>query len=242
MKRSMTGVGKITGALAIAGGMIMMAALPAVAAAPNEAYAASATGLISAAPIGLATFPTGTSPVTLANANIAGLLTTGVVTDKAGPTSASSRVADVEAPLTKLAWLGATVVESSCSFNTTTGTVSGGASITGGAVHIISFPTIKLPVHPARNTTISVPGIATITLNYHTTAPDGTLTVTAIDVSLVHSTQTLTLGTSVCNKASLSPVPMLPGKTLPLTLGGLGVLLIGGVGYRVTRRRFAAAA
>jgi hypothetical protein len=243
MKRSMPGVAKITGALALAGGMVMMAALPAAAAAPNEAYAASATGLISASPIGLASYPTGTSPVTLGNANIAGLLTTGIVTDTAGSTSASSTVADPSARLTRVSTLSATTVASSCSFNTTTGTVSGTSSITDGAVRVLGLPARTLASNPAPNTTVSVPGIATITLNRQTTASDGTLTVSAIYVSLLHRAQTLTLATSVCNKAKLVPVPILPGKSLPLSLAGLTVLLIGGVGYRVTRRsRLAAAA
>ncbi len=53
--------------------------------------------------------------------------------------------------------------------------------------------------------------------------------MTAIFVSLLGSTQTLSLGVSVCNTADLAPVPMVPGKALPFALGGLGVLLIGGV-------------
>jgi hypothetical protein len=242
MKRGMTGILKITGSLAVAGGMIVMAAMPAVAAAPNEAYAAGATGLISASPIGLATFP-GTSPVTVAHANIAGLLTTGIATDTAGPTSASSTVADVSAILTTVATLAATTVSSSCTFNTTTGAVSGTATLADGTVTVAKLPVIHLVAHPARNTTVSVPGIATITLNKHSTATDGTLTVTAIYVSLLGSTQTLSLGVSVCNAADLTPVPMMPSKAMPFALGGLGVLLIAGVSYGVARRnRFAPAA
>jgi hypothetical protein len=242
MKRGMTGIVKIAGSLAMAGGLIAMAAMPASAASPNRAYGAAATGLISAPPIGEATYP-GTSPVTVANANIAGLLTTGVVTDTAGPTSGSSTVASVSATLSTLATLGATAVTSSCTFNTTTGTVSGTASITGGAVHVLGLPVITLAANPGKNTSVSVPTIATITLNKQTTAADGTLTVTAIYVSLLGSTQTLSLGVSVCNAANLAPVPMVPGKAMPFALGGLGVLLIGGVAYRTTRRgRFTTAA
>ena len=48
---------------------------------------------------------------------------------------------------------------------------------------------IHLAAHPARNTTVSVPGVATIVLNKHSTASDGTLTVTAIYVSLLGSTR-----------------------------------------------------
>jgi hypothetical protein len=242
MKRSRTGVAKITGALALAGGMIMMAALPAVAAAPNEAYAAFAAGPIHAGPIGLATFPTGTHVVTLPHANIPGLLTTGFAVDKAGSISASSKVKDIKARLTKRTTLRAKEVSSSCKFWPRSGTVFGTAKITYGAVRSLGFPTIPLPWYPAPNTTVSVPGVGTITLNRQTTAADGTLTVTAIYASLRHGKQILRIATSVCNAAKLRPVPMLPGKTLPLTLGGLGVLLIGGMGYRVTRRRFAAAA
>jgi hypothetical protein len=243
MKMGRTGILKITGSLAVAGGMIMLAAMPAAAAAPNEGYAASATGLISASPLGLATYPTGTSPVTVAHANIAGLLTTGVATDTAGPTSASSTVASVSATLSRLATLGATAVDSSCTFNTMTGAVSGTASLTDAAVHVLGIPAITLAAHPARNTTVSVPGVATLTLNKQSTATDGTLTVTAIYVSLLHRTQTLSLGVSVCNAADLAPVPVLPSKAMPFALGGLGVLLIAGVSYRVARRnRFAPAA
>ena len=56
-------------------------------------------------------------------------------------------------------------------------------------------------------------------------------------MSLLGSTQTLTLATSVCNAASLAPVPILPGKTLEFTLGGLGVLLLAGVSYQMSRRK-----
>jgi hypothetical protein len=242
MKRGMTGIVKIAGSLAMAGGLIAMAAMPASAASPNRSYGAAATGLISASPIGEATYP-GTSPVTVANANIAGLLTTGVVTDAAGPTSGSSTVASVSATLSALATLGATAVTSSCTFDTTTGTVSGTAGITDGAVHVLGLPVITLSASPAKNTSVSVPGVATITLNKQTTAGDGTLTVTAIYVSLLGSTQTLSLGVSVCNAANLAPVPMVPSKAMPFALGGLGVLLIGGVAYRTTRRgRFTTAA
>ena len=66
---------------------------------------------------------------------------------------------------------------------------------------------------------VTVPGIATITINRQTTAADGTLTVDAVFMQLLRSTQTITLGTSVCNAASLAPVPVLPGLALPIGLG-----------------------
>jgi hypothetical protein len=240
MRFTMHRIGRTAGALALAGGVLVATALPAAAASPNKAYGAAATGLISQSPLGEADFP-GTSPVTLLNANIAGLLTTGIVTDTAGPTSASSVVNKVSAGLGKLVSLTAASVRSSCSFNTNTGLVSGTATIIKGAVGGV-LP-ITLASHPAKNTTVSVPGIATLTLNKHTTALDGTLTVTAIYVSLVGSTQTLSLGVSVCNAANLAPVPILPGRSAQIALGAVVLLALIGLGYQIsTRRRRAAAA
>jgi hypothetical protein len=39
------------------------------------------------------------------------------------------------------------------------------------------------------------------------------------------------------NTVILAPVPILPGKTLEISLGGLTVLLTGGAGYQRSRRR-----
>jgi hypothetical protein len=222
------------GTVTAAGGLILSAALPAAAASPNRAYAASASGVVSISPLGEATFP-GTSPVSIANANIAGLLTTGVATATAGPASASETINNIGATLSALAGLTATSVTSSCSLNTNTGVVSGTATITNGAV-ATRLRTITLAANPSVNQTVRVLGIARITLNRQTTAADGTLTVTAIFISLLGSTQTLSIGTSVCNAASLAPVPVLPGMALPLTMGGLA-LAAAVVTVRTLRRR-----
>jgi hypothetical protein len=241
MNTKINGIVKAAASLAPASGVLAMTTSPAFAASPNEAFGAAATGLISASPIGLATSP-GTSPVTVANANILGLLTTGVVTDTADATDASSTINNITATLTALAGLTATSVMSSCSFNTDTGTVSGTASITDGVVSIPLGP-IVLAANPAPNTVVSgLAGIATVTLNQQSTAADGTLTVNAIAISLIGSTQTLTLGTSVCNASDLSPVSLMPGMAMPIGLGTLGLLALGGVGYYFnTRRRVATA-
>ena len=157
MKGTMKGAVRLASSLAVAGGLLVAAALPAAAASPNRSNAAQATGLISAGPLAQATYP-GTSPVTVAHANIAGLLTTGVIRDTAGPTSASTRVANPAATLTGRAGLTATAVTSSCSFNTNTGAVTGTATITNGRVTIAGVPTTTLAANPAPNTTITVPG------------------------------------------------------------------------------------
>ncbi len=127
--------------------------------------------------------------------------------------------------------LTATAVTSSCSFDPNTATVSGTSGIVNGDVSTLGLP-IRLASNAAPNTTVTVPGVATITLNRQTTAGDGTLTVDAVYVQLANSAQTLTLGTSVCNAASLAPVPVLPGMALPIGLGALAVLMLGGVATR----------
>ena len=237
MRRTMRGAVRLASSLAVAGGLLVAAALPAAAASPNSSSAAQATGPISAGPLGQATFP-GTSPVTVAHADIAGLLTTGASTATSGATSGSASVANLLATLNFRTGLTATAATSSCRFNTNTGAVTGTTTITDGRVTVAGVPTTPLAINPFPNTTLNLPGIATVTMNRQTQAGDGTLTVTAIYVSWVGSTQTLALGTSVCNAANLVPVPILPGKTLEITLGGLGVLLLlGGVGYRTSRRR-----
>jgi hypothetical protein len=241
MNGKINGLIKAVASISLAGGILAAAAGPAAAASPNEAYGAAATGLINVSPLGLATFP-GTSPVTVANVNIAGLLTTGIVTDTADATSASSTIANVAVNLSALATLRAAAVTSSCSFNANTGTVTGTSAITRGRVLLLGGLPIFLNAAAPPNTTVSVPGVATITLNRQTTAGDGTLTVDAIYVNLLNSTQTLTIGTSVCNAASLAPVPVLPGMALPIGLGAIALLGLGGVGYQVSRRRRAAAA
>src|ERR1700678_2084782 len=133
MTRAFPGAIRIASALALAGALSVIAMMPASAASPNEAYAAETTGLISTPPIGLATFP-GTSAVTLANANIAGLLTTGVLTDETDATDASSTIASVVATLTSLVTLSATDIASSCTFNPNTDTVSGMTVISSGQI------------------------------------------------------------------------------------------------------------
>lgn len=237
------GLIKLTASVSLACGIAAAVASPALAASPNEAYGAAATGVITVAPVGLATYPstlTTPSSVTVANADIAGLLTTGVVTDTATATSASSTIANPRAGLTALVRLTATAVTSRCSLDTSTGTVSGSASIARGRINAV-VP-IALAANPAPNTGITVPGIATITLNRQTVDPsDGTLTVDAVFIKLLGSTQTLTLATSVCNAASLAPAPALPGMALPIGAGLAGLLGLGGVGYFLSRRRRIAA-
>lgn len=233
MNRKMNGFVKAVASISLAGGILAAAAGPAFAAAPNESDGAAATGLITLAPVAVAS-SSGTSPVTVASLNVANLISAGIITDTANGTSASSTIANLSVGLTGLA-LTADAVTSSCSFNTDTSTVSGTASITNGSV--AGLVPIALAVNPAPNTTINIPLVGTIVLNQQTTAVDGTLTVNAIAITLLGGTQTLTIGTSVCNAATLAPVSILPGMATPIGLGTLGLLALGGTAYYFSRRR-----
>ena len=204
------GLVKAAASASLVAGAIMATAGPAAAAGPNTSDGAAATGLITLAPVAPASFP-GTSPASVANLNVAGLITTGLITDTADT--------------------------SSCTFDTNTGDVTGTSSIADGHVNLAGIPLLTLAANAAPNTTVNVPGVATLTLNRQVTAADGTLTVDAIYVNLLNGTQTLTIGTSTCNAASVAPVPVLPGMALPIGLGALGLLGLGGVGFVVARRR-----
>jgi hypothetical protein len=231
------GLVKVTASLSLACGIAAAAAAPALAASPNEAYAALATGAISIGPLDEATYP-GTSPVSVSSDSIAGLLTAGLLTDTAGPASASSTLANVGVTAALVTVLSATAVSSSCTFDTTSGTVSGTASIAGlslaGGV-ATDYSNLTAPV------SLSVPLVANITLDHQTTAADGTLTVDAIYVSLIGSTQTLSIGTSVCNTATVAGAPALPGMATPIGASLAGLVGFGGIGYFLNRRRRIAA-
>lgn len=201
------------GVLAAAGG-IVATALPAAAASPNEAYAASAFGLINHGPIAEATFP-GTSPVAQRFGNIFSLLSAGRIHDQADATSASSVVSAANA--TRLGGLNLTdlAVASQCSSDGKT--VSGGTLIFWGKIRGHSGP-IRLPAFPAPNTRYSLPYGARVTLNKQSTAEDGTLTVTAIYASLRGGAEHLSIGVSVCNTADLTPPTPTPTPTVTPTV------------------------
>jgi hypothetical protein len=240
MNQMKSGIVKTAASMAVAGGLIMASALPAAAAPPNRAYGVSATGLIGVREAAEATYP-GSSPVTVAHANLGGLLSTGTITDRSGPGRNSSRVAAPAVTLSRQARLQASMVRSSCTFNTNTGMVRGSAGMANGQIQLLHRRLAIFAASPMPNTIITVRRIGKVTLNRQTTAKDGTLTVTAIYIALIGKRQTLSLGTSVCNQASLAPVPILAGKATGITLAGLGLLLAGSLGYQVSKRRRAAA-
>jgi hypothetical protein len=222
----------VGGSVAVVGCLVFALSAPASAASPNTATGLAATGLITAGPFAQSTFP-GTSPSTLVGINVPGLVTTGVVNTAATNVAAAASVNGTAITLSAIASLTADAITSSCVYDPNTNTVTGASALTGAAFTVLGIPT-ALAANPAPNTVVGIPGIATITLNRQTTAGDGTLTVDALAVSLIGSTQTITISTSLCNQADLAPVPMMPA---PVAAGALAAFVVGGTGLQLRRRR-----
>ena len=231
MNRMIRGAAGLAGPLALVSGVLAVAGVlvatapPAAASAPvNESYALNAVGHFSAQMVGEATY-SGGSPVILPNADTAGMLSTGVITDTASGVSASSRIPALTVTLPAHGSLHAAAVSSSCSFDRKTGVVTGHGTVTGGQITRPGAPAISLPSSPAPNTRIIIPGLAVVILNRQYTGPAGTLTVEALRVRMLRGHhQKLVFATSVCVRADLAATPPVNGRIVRLTLGGAGLL------------------
>jgi len=243
MNRMTSGAVKVAGSGVLAACLAAAGALPAAAGTPtNESYAVNAAGRFSVdALAGEASYANG-SPVILPNADAAGLLSTGIITDAAGPSSASAKMPALAVTLPLRTALRATAISSSCAFNSRTGAVSGSARLVGARIFKAGRRTVRLPANPAPNTRMVVPGVAVIILNRQFTSRSGSLTAQALHLRMLRGRQKLILATSVCIAADLAPAPALGGRAMRLTLGGLGLLLLGGVAYQLSKRRKLAAA
>ena len=238
MNRMIRGAAGLSGPLVLAAALLAATAPPAAASAPvNQSYALNAVGHFSAQMIGQATY-SGGSPVILPNADNAGLLHTGIITDSAGAVSASSRIPALSVVLPARGSLRAAAVSSSCSFNRKTGVVTGQGRVTGGRVTRPGGRPVILPASAAPNTRIVIPGLAVIILNRQYTGPAGTLTAEALRVRMLRGhRQKLVFATSVCVKADMAAAAPVNGETMRLALGGAGLLVLGGIAYLLTRRR-----
>ena len=239
MNRMIRGAAGLAGPLALVAGLLAATAPPAAASAPvNQSYALNAVGHFSAQMVGQATY-SGGSPVILPNADTAGILRTGIITDTAGAVSASSRIPALSVVLPDRGSLRASAVSSSCSYNRKTGVVTARSSVTGGRLTRPGGKPMTLPSSPAPNTRIVVRGLAVIILNRQYTGPRGTLTAEALWVRMRHGHhhQKLVFATSVCVRGDLAATPPVNGRLIRLTLGGLGLLVLGGIAYALSRRR-----
>jgi hypothetical protein len=206
MKHTWKGaVAATAGVLAISGGMVAAAVLPASASSPfNEAYASQAFGLIHSAPSAVAQFP-GDSPVTEPFSAIPGLLLTGPIDDQASADSASSVLTGVFATHVGKMDLTAEGVAAECGTNDDVAT--GNAIILGGKIAGLHGP-IMLPFHPLPNTRIAVPDGVVLTLNRQFRIDDGTvLIVQAIHASMLGGGEVMNIGAVGCNDGDLTATP-----------------------------------
>jgi hypothetical protein len=179
---------------------VALAASPAAAAAPNFATGLKIAGIVPTEPFVVSTFPDGSSNVAT-SVSLSGLFTTGTVDTAAGPTSAGATVNHLVLVFTAHAGLNATSLSSACSYDPGTGVVRGDSQILGA---IMVGADIAIPVHPAPNTILVIPGVATLTLNRQQLAPDGTLIVDALTASIFGGLETVTVGRSACDNDVLA--------------------------------------
>jgi len=236
MNRMLSSAVRAAGCVGLVAGTAVAGAAPAAAAAPtNQSYAVYATGRLSTQPVGVASYAGG-SPVVLPNADAAGLLGTGLITDSAGPASAASSIPGLAVTMPGQAVLRATLASSSCRFDAKARKVSGASRIDQGRITQAGHAPIALPASAAPNTRIVIPRVAVILLNRQFTGARGVLTVQAVRIRLLGHHQKLILATSVCAAANLTPSPAASSAASWLAAGALGLLLLGGLGYLLTRR------
>jgi hypothetical protein len=126
-----------------------------------------------------------------------------------------------------------------------TASSSGGA--TGAATLVnarITDPTgsitlLTLPVSPAPDSGLGLPGIVTLTLNQQPPVGPGQITVTSLDLTVlsgVNSGARVSLGTVTCGpNAQTPPIPIISSAGLPFAGGA--VLALGVLLWLVRRRR-----
>ncbi|MCG5446545.1 hypothetical protein NIE79_005245 [Micromonospora sp. NIE79] len=142
--------------------------------------------------------------------------------------------------------LVADAIYSSCTA-TSSPSATGTASLVNARIvsTILGIETtlLALPVNPAPNTGLSIPGLIDLTLNGQSSSGVGQLTVTALNLTALGGALAgVTIGTSSCGANAVAPpIPVIPLAGAPLALG-LGALVAGTTGgISLLRRRRAAA-
>lgn len=229
---------RATAAAGSAAALMVLLAAPASAApgaANSSAYAISANvlNIVTVAPTPVSTFPSGVDHTLVSlNAPLLGTAVLNAITDgdANGNSSATGSAASVALlPVTgALAAVTADVISATCTADGTT--ESGSATLTNAKIG-----TTALAASPGPNTNVSVPGVATVTLNEQTTA-GGVLTVNAIHIQLGTNGA---LGDIIIGHAVCGPnTPVLGSPILTsefyVGFGALGILALGA--YLVRRR------
>lgn len=229
-------VARLAGVTSLLAVIAIGLASPASAAAGDtSSFGIRGDGLLTFGPFAASAFPEGPATDDAANGNVAGLITTGVLSTTAHVGGASSTVNDLNVTLSDITTLTARTVSSQCTVDPITGGVSGDTTIVDGVITTFALAPITLNSSPAPDTEITVvdPAVASVVLNRQTTNPDdGTLTVDAIFITLLDG-QTITIASSSCTPSGDSAIPMASGTGLALAGGLLGILILG---YVIRRR------
>lgn len=179
----------------------LLMASSALAAEGTEESTSSAFGLSATGPVTIEPTPSATSldekkQRSVATATAAGSITARALNAQAPQaSSARSSVADLKV---QAAQLTASAVRAQCSDG------AGSASIANA-----ELGGVPLDVSPPANTEISVPGVGTLVLNKQTENADGSLTVTAVHLS-VGGTQTIDVASATCGQSFGNPSPPMP--------------------------------
>jgi hypothetical protein len=159
----------------------------------NSAFALSAAGLLKIDPIPAVDDVDGFSQKSVAKFALpGGAVTADALNGQAGAGRARSSILDVSVNLSKLTGmvatpvLTATAIEAKCDGDKVSSSLAK-ASIGGKALDVAG---------PA-NTTVGVPGLASVTLNKQTKNTDGSVTVTAIEIN-VDGIQKVDLASVTC--------------------------------------------
>ena len=229
----------------VALGGLLCTALPAHAAltAPQaNAFVASATAignLVAVPPTPNSTYPSG------GTSTVVGLAVGALATDATltATTSGDPATGDANASATVenlgVTLPGATVsltgINSTCT--ATPAGATGSGVIASGSVKLPILPAITLKANAAPNTKVSIPGIASVTLNEQTTDANGVLTVNAVHITLLGGTgANVIIGHAQCGGAPASNVNPTPMISAPVAAGAGATAVVGGV-VMVGRRR-----
>ncbi|GAA2993954.1 choice-of-anchor P family protein [Actinokineospora diospyrosa] len=218
---------------------LLAGATPALA-APGDGTAFVAVGRLSllgavtdVGPLALSSTG-GPATAQLASVDAPGVATAGVASsaasrdDDTGVVHAEASLADVVLVLSGLGTIGAIKVSCDATQVGVTGTT---------ALTDVAITGATLPLNPAPNTVVGLPGIATLTLNEQITDPDGTLKVAGVHMRLevAGTGGDLYLGAAVCGVAA-PPMPMASGAGLWAGVGLLALVAVP-VGVTAIRRR-----
>lgn len=132
-----------------------------------------------------------------------------------------------------LATLTADAIIAQCTASSS-GATTASVTIVNGKVTVGGVTLLTLPVGPAPNSGLTVPGVVSLILDKRTTGT-GSVSSTALDITLLGSVAHVAIGTVTCGpNAATGPIPIIPLRGLPFALGTAAAL---GGGVLVVRRR-----